>query len=270
MHASTRPDASTARVVVITGAASGLGWALTQQCLAQGDHVVLVDRDAPLLAERAPLVGDHGLCLTADITNEADQQAIIAAVQQHYGRLDVLVHNAGITHRSVAARTDPAVIRRVMEVNYLAPVALTVACLPLLTASRGALVVIGSMAGWMPVPGRAGYGASKSALTQYFEVLRLELAPRGVHVLLVYPSFLDTPIEQHALGADGRPAGHARSTAGRIRAPEWQARRILQALDAKRPTLAGELLPAIGAYLWRLWPALYRRLIRRKFASDLN
>ncbi len=258
------------RVLLITGAASGLGWALSQQCLAQGDQVVLVDRDAALLAERAPLVGDRGLCLTADITVEADRAAVHDRVQQHYGRLDVLVHNAGITHRSPASRTDPAVIRRVMEVNYLAPVALTAELLPFLTTSRGALVVIGSMAGWMPVPGRAGYGAAKSALTQYFEVLRLELARDGVHVLLVYPSFLDTPIERNALGADGRPAAHPRSTAGRTRSPDWQAARILQALAARRPTLAGELLPAIGATLWRLWPALYRRLIVRQFASDLN
>jgi len=268
-HPSADPMAEH-RVVLVTGAASGLGWALAQAFHARGDAVLLVDRDAPLLATRVEGLGaTRARGMVCDLTEATDRDALVEEVRV-IGRLDVLVHNAGITHRSLATRTDPDVIRRVMEVNYHAPVALTHRLLPWLRASRGSLVAISSMAGWMPVPGRAGYGASKSALTQYFEVMRLELAADGVHVLLAHPSFLDTPIERNALGADGTPAGHPRSTVGRIRSPDWQAARILTALEARRPTTAMEWVPGFGALLWRVWPALYRRMIARRFVSDLG
>lgn len=93
---------------------------------------------------------------------------------------------------------DPAVFRKVMPVDWQGAVELTMAALPLLKQSRGQIVCIGSMAGWMPVPGRAAYCAAKSALTQFFEVLRLELEADGIHILMVYPSFLDTPIEDRS------------------------------------------------------------------------
>ena len=263
---------SAVRVTCITGGASGLGWALAQACLARGDAVVLADRDALLLAQREAQVGDPSrlLAVAGDLTDEGARTRLVDAITARFGRLDVLMHNAGITHRSPAMRTDPAVIRRVMEVNYHLPVTLTALALPLLRASRGSLVCVGSMAGWMPVPGRAGYGASKAALAQYFEVLRQELVAHGVHVLMAYPSFLDTPIERNALGADGAAAPHARSTVGRIRSADWQAARIVGALQARRAEVPREWLPAFGAWLWATWPALHRRVMARRFRGELG
>ena len=258
------------RVLLITGAASGLGWALGRLAHARGDLVVLADRDAATLASRAETLStDRAAFVVGDVTRAADREAMLAAAVARFGGLDVLVNNAGITHRSPARLTDPEVIRRVMEVDYHAPVALTHAALPLLRARRGSVVAIASMAAWMPVPGRAGYGAAKAALTQYFEVLRLELAREGMHVLLAHPSFLDTPIEQHALGADGGPTAHARSTVGAVRSPEREAARILAALDARRPTVRTDPLPAFAALLWRLAPGWYRRIIASRFAGEL-
>lgn len=272
------------RVTLITGAAHGLGWALAQEAAARGDRLVLADRDAEALAARvadlhglllpadveiAPEVPLHIVGIVGDVTDPAHQAALVATAVGCFGRLDVLILNAGITHRSPARITRPEVIRQVMEVDYHAPVALTHLALPFLRASGGSVVAVSSMAAWMPLPGRAGYGAAKAALTQYFEVLRLELAREGVHVLLVHPSFLATTIERHALGADGAPARHARSTTGRIRSAEAEAARILTALAARRPTVGADLWPSIGALLWRLWPSLYRRLIARRFADEL-
>lgn len=280
---AARPGgASAPRVVCITGAASGLGWALAHACHARGDAVVLADRDADGVRARAQALGaSHRavqagaatepsvLGIACDVTSPDDRTALLGAVQDAFGRLDVLVNNAGITHRSPARITDPEVLRRVMEVNYHAPVALTHAALPLLRAARGSIVCIGSMAGWMPVPGRAGYGASKAALTQWAEVLRLEVAREGIHVLLAHPSFLDTPIERNALGADGTPARHARSTVGRIRSADAEATRILAALEARRPEVRRDPLPAFAAWLWRVAPAVYRRVMARRFAGEL-
>jgi short-subunit dehydrogenase len=126
------------------------------------------------------------------------------------------------------------------------------------------------MAGWMPVPGRAAYCAAKSALTQFFEVLRLELEADGIHVLMVYASFIDTPIEQHALGKDGGIARHPRSMIGGMKSADKMAADIDAALQARRRWLMGESIARFGSLLWRLAPALFLRSVRKRFAGELR
>lgn len=259
-------------VTLITGAASGLGWAMAQYWYRQGHCLVLVDRDEDGLERCRQTLTDakRVLAVTADITSSADIERLLLALETTFGRLDLLVNNAGITHRSVTHRTDPAVFRQVMAVDWQATVELTLALLPLLQQSRGDIVTIGSMAGWMPVPGRAGYCAAKGALGQFFEVLRLELEPMGIHLLMVYPSFLSTAIERNALGADGGPARHPRSTAGGVTGAETMAAGIARALANRRRWLLPDRLSRFASLLWRLAPSLYLRLIGRRFAGDLE
>ncbi|QYJ03448.1 SDR family oxidoreductase [Nocardioides panacisoli] len=259
-------------VVLVTGAASGLGWAMARHWYAAGHRLVLADVDADALAAREAELDDADRVLTvvADVTEADDVDRLVAATRERFGGLDVLVNNAGITHRSAAHRTDPAVFRRVMAVDWQGPVELTLAALPLLRESRGTVVCIGSMAGWMPVPGRAAYGAAKSALGQFFEVLRLEVAEDGVGVLLVYPSFLDTPIEAHALGEDGRPTQRPRSTLGRLRSAEDTAALVDEALRSGRERVFPDRATWVASLLWRLAPAVYQRQVRRRFAADLH
>ena len=190
--------------------------------------------------------------------------------ERRFGRIDILINNAGITHRSPAAKTDPAVLKKVMAVDWQGPVDLTLLVLPMLKQTRGIIINIGSMAGWMPVPGRAAYCAAKSALAQFFEVLRLEVEADGIQVMNVYPSFLDTPIEKNALGTDGQPAGHARSTAGNIRSAAWMACRIHAAALLRKRWLFPDRLSAFASILWRVWPSLYIQLIRKRFSQELQ
>ena len=260
------------RIVLITGAAGGLGWALTEAFLASGDRVVMADRDESLLLRRATECEDRSrvLTFTCDVTDRQQLAGLVFAADRRFGRVDILINNAGITHRSPAAKTDPAVLKKVMAVDWQGPVDLTLLLLPMLKQSRGMIINIGSMAGWMPVPGRAAYCAAKGALAQFFEVLRLEIEADGIHVLNVYPSFLDTPIEKNALGADGLPAEHARSTAGSVRSAAWMADRIHAAALLRKNWLFPDRLSAFASILWRVWPALYMKLIRRKFASELQ
>ncbi len=260
------------KVILITGAASGLGWELVQQFYQRGDLLVLVDMNEPLLLQRSDELDDPArlLMLAGDITQAAFQQRLLAQVQLRFGRLDVLVNNAGITHRSLVENTDAAVFRKVMAVDWQAPVELTCAALPLLKTSRGCIINVGSMAGWMPVLGRAGYCSAKAALAQFFEVLRGEVAQYGIHILNVYPSFLDTPIEQNALGGDGQKARHARSTTGTLRSASWMAEKILCAADAHKPWLFPDRLSWFGSVLWRLWPSRYLALMHKRFAVELQ
>ena len=143
--------------VLITGAASGLGWALAKACHARGDDLLLTDIDAAGLAARVAELGSTRVqALAGDITEPALHGQLVEACRTAFGRLDVLINNAGITHRSPTLRTDPGVFRKVMAVDYHAPLELTLAAAGLLRESHGQVAAIGSMAGWMPVLGRLG------------------------------------------------------------------------------------------------------------------
>lgn len=257
---------------LITGAGGGLGRALARAFWRRGDNLVLADLDPALLDAVAEELGDAGriVCVAGDITDPAHQEELLVRAQARFGGVEVLVNNAGITHRSPAAKTDPAVLRKVMQVDWQAPLELALAALPHLQAHRGTIVAIGSMAGWMPVLGRAGYCGAKAALAQSFEVLRCEQQHLGIHVLMAYPSFLDTPIEKNALGHDGRPARHARSTVGRLKDADWMAERIVAALEKRKKRVYSDRASVAASLLWRLAPDLYQRLMTRKFAVELE
>ncbi len=258
-------------VTLITGAASGLGLAMARHWYHAGHHLVLVDIDAQALNARSAEFADvdRVMIVVTDITQAAEIDLLINQLYERFGRLDLLVNNAGITHRSPAHLTDPAVFRKVMAVDWQGAVELTMAALPLLRESRGQIIAIGSMAGWMPVPGRAAYCAAKSALTQFFEVLRLELEADGIHIMMVYPSFLDTPIETHALGHDGQAATYPRSVIGNIRSTEWMVKLIDKGLTQRKRWILPEPLSRFGSLLWRIAPSLYLRQVRKRFADDL-
>lgn len=259
-------------VVLITGAASGLGWALARAFLARGDSLYLVDRNADLLQKRADEMGASPdvATLAADLATPEGVEACVRGLTLCYGRLDVLVNNAGITHRSLALETRPEVFRKVMAVDWQAPVELTLGLYPLLLERGGSIINIGSMAGWMPVMGRAGYCSAKAALGQFFEVLRAEEQGRGIRVLMVYPSFLDTPIEKNALGADGAPASHARSTLGKPGNADQLAAAIVRAWLRGKKQLFPDRFTWMASLLWRVAPALYHRLMRRRFSVELE
>lgn len=259
------------RTVLITGAASGLGWELARAYHDQGCNLLLTDINADGLTARIDELGaDRVMGLAGDITDAHLHQQLLQTCNERFGGLDVLINNAGITHRSPAMQTDPAVLRKVMAVDYQAPVELTLSALPLLRQSRGQIIAIGSMAGWMPVLGRAGYCAAKSALGQFFEVLRAEAARDGIGMLLVYPSFLDTPIDQNALGGDGQQAQHGRSTIGNVRSASWMATQIIQAQAQRRERLFPDRGSWLASLLWRIAPSFYYRKMSARFAAEMG
>lgn len=262
------------KTILITGAASGLGWALSQQAFALGHRVIMTDMNALQLGARADALAKEDPSRVSfhrlDVTDSEAITRLVALLKEKEAGLDVLINNAGITHRSLADKTDLAVFRKVMAVDWQAPVEMAVACLPLLKRSGGGIINIGSMAGWMPVLGRAGYCSAKAALTQFFEVLRGEVADQGIRVLMVYPSFLATPIETNALGFDGKPAAHARSSVGKVRSADWMAERILEALARGEKRLFPDRFTVFASLLWRLAPNTYHRLMRRRFAVELE
>ncbi|WP_258544355.1 SDR family NAD(P)-dependent oxidoreductase [Alteromonas lipotrueae] len=252
---------------LVTGAASGLGLDLAKQ-LATDYQLVLVDLQIDALTRVAKSLQCHHH-FVCDLADPAAIVALAESIAQQHITLSVLINNAGITHRSLASLTQTSVIEKVMRVNYFAPVQLTQMLTPHL--SRDANIVnISSMAGWMPVLGRAGYCASKAALHQYFETLRAEWQGNGKHILMVYPSFLDTPIEHNALNGLGSKATHKRTMVGAMGSSKDMASQIISAMNKGQQRLMPDWFTRVSALLYRLTPNVYLYLMRRRLSRELS
>ncbi|GAC1623106.1 MAG: SDR family NAD(P)-dependent oxidoreductase [Nevskia sp.] len=193
----------------ITGASSGIGEALALQAAGQGAKLVLSARRAAELERVRSLCPDprQVALLPLDLT-DFDAEAAAQAAAGCFGPVDVLVNNAGCSQRSLLVDTDMAVYRRLMELDFFAPVALTRAVVPGMRARRrGHIVMIASVAGKIGAPLRTGYCAAKHALSGFAEAARAELWRDGLRFTVVYPGFVRTQITLNALDGAGRPHG---------------------------------------------------------------
>ena len=258
------------RVVVVTGAAGGLGRALVLAFAAAGARVAALDRDAALLAQAAFPDEAQVLRLACDVADEAACLRALAEVRRARGGVDVLVNNAGITHRSAFAQTRPEVIRRVMAVNFFGALHCTHAALADLIARRGLIIAVSSVAGFAPLVARTGYAASKHALHGFFDSLRSELEPLGVQVLLVCPSFIRTGIEGNALAGDGTPVRHPQAIVGRRSTPEAVAARIVRAAARGQRLLLPDRVSRLAWWVSRLAPRFYARQMARRLGAELR
>ena len=258
------------QVVWITGASSGIGEALAVAFAREGAQVVLSSRredELERVAERCA-GGPRPFVLPLDLTRPQEFAPAAAAVQTRFGRLDVLVNNGGGGERARAQDTFPAVERAVMEVNYFGAIGLTKAVLPILLAQRaGTVVTVSSVMGYVGTPKRAAYAASKHAVRGWFDSLRAEIAPQGVHVCLVCPGWVRTNISRNALTADG--AAHARMDRTQERGvpPSRVAEATLRAVRRRRDEIlvgGGELWAVrLKRHFPRVWAWVLRRAVAR-------
>lgn len=261
-----------ARTVLITGAAGGLGQALVHAFLQAGANVGALDRNAQALAALREDAGKTSALLTVRcdiISPEACNDAVAQMVAQ-WGGIDVLVNNAGITHRSLFTGTAASVIRQVMEVNFFGAMHMTHAALPHITARRGVVATLSSVAGFAPLLGRTGYCASKHALHGFFDTLRTEVQEQGVQVTLICPSFIATGIGAAALGGTGHPARSPRTTTGGESEPVEVARKIVAALAQRQNLLLPDRTSRLAWWLSRLAPGFYSRTMAQRMRTEFK
>ena len=256
------------KAILITGAAGGLGAALCHGFAAQGARIAAMDRDRERLDALVASLPAGTLAIAGDLTDPVLCEDAVRQTVARFGALDVLVNNAGISHRSLLADTDPAVIRRVMEVNFFGALQITHAALPHLIDTRGMVAAISSVAGFAPLLGRTGYSASKHALHGFFDTLRTEVEDRGVGVTLVCPSFIATGIGGAALGGQGGSAAAARITAGGESQPEDIARRIVDAIAQRRRLLLPDRTSRLAWWVRKFAPGFYAGTMKRRVRAE--
>lgn len=200
------------QTIWITGASSGIGKALALGWAKQGAKLILSGRDRQRLDDVAAEVGNAGgeatLVLPFEVTDEAAMFSAVASALEWSGGIDVLVNNAGISQRSQAVHTSMQVYRDIVEIDLMAPIALTQAVLPhMVERGSGSLVFMSSIAGKVGVPLRTAYCAAKHGLVGYADALRAELSVKGVDVHVVTPGSVATNVSRNALNAEGTPRG---------------------------------------------------------------
>jgi short-subunit dehydrogenase len=242
------------RLTVVTGASAGIGRAIALACAKRGCHIILTARDAEalsLVAADCKAAGAASVAVVkADLTKDADRAELAEAVNSAPFQLDTLVLNAGrggITQFNSSEQSF-AIARELVEINYLANVDLVRRLHDALCLNRGRVLVMSSGSGIMPVPHRAQYCASKFAVQGFFETLRMELAPKGVTVTIVCPSYVATEFHQKVLNVDGV----APARKGHFMSAEFCAERSIAAVEqGERQVLLGSGLRAVN--LLRPW-----------------
>lgn len=217
------------KVVLITGGSSGIGQATALRLASTRARIALAARQAGPLEETAQqlaALGAEVITLPTDVGDAAQCQAMVERTVQHFGQLDVLINSAGISLRGPFEATLPETTERVFRVNVLGTIFATQAAIPHVRRTRGSLIALSSLAGKRGAPSYAIYGASKFAVCGLYEALRIELSDDRIHVGVVSPGFVNTPLRQHQLGPDGRPHPEAQRVPFKV----WPVERVVDCI----------------------------------------
>jgi NAD(P)-dependent dehydrogenase (short-subunit alcohol dehydrogenase family) len=236
------------RVWLITGASSGFGRAIAEAALARGDAVVATARRTDGLDDLAP--GERVHVLPLDVTDAAQREAVVAEALERFGRIDVLVNNAGRTQVGAVEETTEEELRALFDLHFFAPAALTRAVLPhMRRQGSGAIVQMSSVGGQVTAPGFGAYCATKFALEGLTETLRDEVAGFGIHTLIVEPGAFRTGLFRPGAAYESAEMQEYADTVGPTREylrnndgaqpgdPVKAAAAIIGALDAEEPPL---------------------------------
>ena len=262
------------KVVIVTGASSGIGKALVYGFAAEGCKIVMGARNIEkllLIEQELRAQGVEIISVRTDVSVEADCKQLIDQTYQQFGRIDILVNNAGISMRAVFEELDMKVLHRLLDVNFWGTVYCSKYALPHLLNSRGSLVGIISIAGFIGLPGRSGYAASKFAMRGFLNTLRIENLKKGLHVLVAAPGFTASNIRTTALDASGRQQGESpRDEAGMMSSEKCASLIIKGIRKRKREIIMTFVEGKLTVFLDKWWPRLIDKLAYSHMAKEPN
>ena len=261
------------KVVIITGATSGIGRALAYECAVRGARLVISGRNYEKLMEISEDILKTGikvLPVKADVSIEDDCRNLIARAIEKFGTIDVLINNAGMSMRALFEEVELDVLRKLMDTNFWGTVYCSKYALPYLLNSGGSLVGISSIAGFKGLPGRTGYSSSKFAMMGLLEVIRIENRKKGLHVLIAAPGFTASNIRNVALAKDGSQQGETPLDESKLMPAETVAYKIANAIEKRKRTLILTTTGKMTVLLNKFFPSFMDKMVYNHMAKEPN
>ena len=258
------------RVVIITGASSGIGLALAKEFDNKSVKLVLAARSIDKLDYLSKELKSEVITIKTDVSIEQDCINLIDKTIERFGKIDILINNAGISMRSLLIDTDISVIKKLMSVNFWGTVFCTKYALPHLLKTKGSVVAVSSIAGFKGLPARVGYSSSKFAIHGFLDVLRTENLKTGLHVLLVAPGFTKSNIRNVALTGDGSAQGETPRDEEKMMTSEEVAKHIVNAIAKRKRELILTTQGKLTVLLNKFFPKLMDKMVYNHMAKEAD
>lgn len=259
------------KVVIVTGGSSGIGKACAEAFGRKGARIVYTGRNQQRMEEVSQSLTSEGidhLALMLDAGSEADNRRMIEQTIEKYGRIDVLINNAGISMRALFEEMDLEVFRKVMDINLWGTIYATKYALPHILKSKGSVVGVSSINGYRGTPARTAYTASKHAMNGFMESLRTEVMKRGVHVLVACPGFTASNIRNVALTADGTTQGESPREEQKMMTAEQVAQYILKGVTKRKRDLVLTRQGKLAVFLNKWMPGIMDNIVYNHMAKE--
>ncbi len=259
------------KVVIVTGATSGIGEACALAFGKAGAKVVITGRnrlklDNTLLKLQQANITCMGV--EADAASEADNRRLALETIQKFGRIDILINNAGISMRALFQDLDMEVFRKVMDTNFYGTVYATKYCLESILQHQGSIIGVSSINGYRGTPARTAYTASKFAMNGFLESLRTEVMKKGVHVLVACPGFTSSNIRNNALTGDGSIQGESPREEEKMMSSEEVAEAILNATVRRKRDLVLTKQGKLAVFLNKWIPGIMDGIVYNHMAKE--
>ena len=260
------------KVVIITGASSGIGKAIACKFAKEGCRLALAARRINLLEQlKEQLKGTEILIQQTDVSKEDECKRLIEETVKKFGKIDILVNDAGISMRALFEDLDLSVIHQVMNVNFWGTVNCTKFALPYLLKTKGSVVGVISIAGFIGLPGRTGYSASKFAIRGFLDTLRIENLKNGLHVLVAAPGFTSSNVRKAALTANGTPQGETPRKENKMMSAETCASHIVKAVKKRKNQIILTFTEGkLAVFLEKIIPGIMNKLIYHFMSKEPN
>jgi short-subunit dehydrogenase len=257
------------KVVLITGATSGIGKALAIDFLSKGAKVSICSRNADNLLLMATEINNKNLLtVQADVSNEADCKNFIEKSFEAFNSIDILINNAGISMRAMFQDVDLNVLRQSMDINFWGTVYNTKYALPYILKSKGTILGISSIAGYKGLPCRTGYSSSKFAMQGFLESLRIELLKTSVNVMWVSPGFVSTNIRNTALNANGNTQSETPMNENKLMSAEECASIIIKGIEKRKRTIIMTIQGKLTVWMNKFFPSFVDKQVYKHFANE--
>lgn len=260
-------------VVIITGASSGIGEAAAHAFAAKGCKLVLAARSLDALQTQVKptcerLGSTQVVCVPCDVSQANDCKKLIDTTIEHFGQIDVIINNAGISMRALFADVELDVLKKVMDVNFWGTVYCTKYAMPHLLKSKGSVLGVSSVAGFKGLPARTGYSASKFAMQGFMESLRIENMKTGLHVGVISPGYTGSNIRNAALNKDGNTQQETPLDESKLMTAAEVANHIVQMVENKTPFKVLTTQGKLTYWLNKFFPSWVSKQVYKVVAAE--